>query len=384
MRILWGRSLLLMSVLLAWNARASNAVEILTLDKALADIAKNVADVVKEQNAKEIVVNPISDTGDLTHTAGTGLTEALIVKLRAQGLEPALKADLVFSGDYSLGEAERDGERQGFAVGRLAFKVRRRNGKTLIDSEKDLGPERQPRVTNPADLAKMGDLTVALPPSAKAAENDKKILNALDNKPGLFTIDGTKIRAQGAPYAIEMLVAPASGAHAPHHSAFRPRKVEVREGMPFLKVEPGEVVAVRIINEASHDVASTVSIDGLSMFAFRDDKADRNEHVIIKTGKAGDILGWFRNAKTSSAFLVADLPGDHPKSPLLKNPAKIGAITVTFAAAWEKDNQRPKDEDGTRQVTEIVPGAPIDAPYETVRRQIGGFRAAVTVRYDKL
>lgn len=360
------------------------AAENLTLENALTAIAKNVAAVVKEQGAKEIVVNPISDTGDLTHTAGLGLTEALIGKLRAEGLEPALKADLVFSADYSLGEAERDGDRQGFAVGRLAFKVRRRNGKTLIDSEKDLGADRQPRVTNPADLAKMGDLTVSRPPTAQAADNDKALLDAIDNKPGLFTIEGTKIRPKGAPYAIEMLVAPASGANAPSHDLFRPRKVDVRDGMPFLKVQPGEVVAVRIFNEAGHDVAANVSVDGLSMFAFRDDKADKNENVIVKARTAGDVLGWFRNAKVSSAFLVADLPSDHSKSSLLKNPAKIGAITVTFAAAWEKDDQRPKDEDGTRQAAEIVPGAPIEAPYEVVRRQIGGFRAAVTVRYDKL
>jgi hypothetical protein len=68
----------------------------------------------------------------------------------------------------------------------------------------------------------------------------------------------------------------------------------------------------------------------------------------------------------------------------LKNPAKIGSITVTFAAAWEKDSQKPRDEPATRQATEIVPGAPIDAPYKTVQRHIGAFRAAVTVRYDKM
>jgi hypothetical protein len=140
---------------------------------------------------------------------------------------------------------------------------------------------------------------------------------------------------------------------------------------------------VRIINEANHDVASTVTIDGLSMFVFRDDKADKSEHVVIDAHQAGDILGWFRNDKKSSVFLVSDLPNDHPKAGLLKNPAKIGSITVTFAAVWEKDNQKPKDEPETRQATEIVPGAPIDAPYQTVKRKIGVFRAAVTVRYDR-
>ena len=358
----------------------ARGADTLSLDAAISDVAKNVADTVKEQGAKEIVVNSIRDEGDQTHTAGPGLTEALIAKLKAEGVDAALKADLVFSGEYSLGEAENEGDRLGFAVGRLAFKVKKRNGKTLVDSEKDL--KHQPRVTNPADLAVMGDLTVHRPPSASAAENDKAVLDAVDNK-ATFAIEGTKVRPKGAPYAIEMLVAPASGAKAPRHEPFRPRAVEVREGMPFLKIQPGESIAVRIVNDAGHDVASTVTVDGLSMFAFRDDTTEKSENVIVAAGRAGDVLGWFRNAKTSSAFLVADLPQDHPKAGLLKNPAKIGAITVTFAAAWERDDQRPADEGGTRQATEITTGAPVDAAYESVRRQVGGFRAAVTVRYDK-
>lgn len=376
-RALWTLGLLIV------GAAPAVAAETLTLDNALSEIAKNVATVVKEQGSKEIVVNPVTDTGDLTHTAGLGLTETLIAKLRAEGLEPALKADLIFSGDYSLGEAERDGERQGFAVGRLAFKVRRRNGKTLIDSEKDL--KSQPRVTNPADIVKMGNLTVHLPPVPSADEYNKKLLGALDNQPGLFVKEGTKVRPTGAPYAVEMLVAPASGATPPRHEAFRPRAVEVRDGMPFLKVEPGEAVAVRVVNEADHDVAATVTVDGLSMFAFRDDPADKNQNVIVAARSAGDILGWFRNNTTSSAFLVADLPQDHPKAGLLKNPAKIGAVTVTFAAAWEREDKKPKGEDDLpHQASEINIGPPVNARYETVRRQVGGFRAAVTVRYDKL
>ena len=125
-----------------------------------------------------------------------------------------------------------------------------------------------------------------------------------------------------APYAVEMLVAPASGQQAPRHAAFRPRDLEVRDGMPFLKVQPGEAVAVRIINDAEHDVASTVTLDGLSMFAFRDDKANINEHVIIKQRTSGDVLGWFRNLKTFSPFLVADLPRDHPTSRVSQKPCQ--------------------------------------------------------------
>jgi hypothetical protein len=234
------------------------------------------------------------------------------------------------------------------------------------------------------DLVKMGQPTVALPPPSETAQRNKFTLDALDNKPGLFEIQGTRIRPKGSPYAIEMLVATAIGGKPPKPADFHPRVAVNREGTPFLNVHPGEAVAVRIINESQHDAASTVTIDGLSMFAFRDDKSDKNEHVIIQRGADGDVLGWYRDARISSAFLVAELPQDHSKSQLLKNPANIGAITVTFAAAWEKDNQRPADEKPSReQGTEIVPGAPIEAPYKVVRRQIGGLRAVVTVRYDK-
>ena len=147
----------------------------------------------REERA-EIVVNPITDTSDLTHTAGAGITELLISRLIAAGVKPVTRgADLIFSGEYALGEAETDGVRQGFPVGRLTFKVKRRNGMTLIDSEAEL-PERQPRITSPKDLAMMSGQTVFRPPSAPEVENNKKALDAIDNKPGLFVIKGAKIR----------------------------------------------------------------------------------------------------------------------------------------------------------------------------------------------
>jgi hypothetical protein len=56
-------------------------------------------------------------------------------------------------------------------------------------------------------------VTVALPPTAPGAENDKRFLDALDSPAGLFELDETrtKLRPKGAPYAITMLVAPAAG-----------------------------------------------------------------------------------------------------------------------------------------------------------------------------
>ena len=64
----------------------------------------------RNRGRQEIVVNPITDTGDLTHTAGPGLTDAADRPAQGRGRRAALKADLrSSSGEYSLGEAENDG-----------------------------------------------------------------------------------------------------------------------------------------------------------------------------------------------------------------------------------------------------------------------------------
>jgi hypothetical protein len=139
----------------------------------------------------------------------------------------------------------------------------------------------------------------------------------------------------------------------------------------------------RLINESDHEVAVNVTIDGLNLFALRDDKNDKSQYVVVSAHSASDVLGWYRNDKLSSVFQVADLP-EHPDAKLLKNPALIGAFTLTFAASWERDSQKPKDEPATNQATEIVPGADIDAGYVPVKRFIGAVRASVTVRYDKM
>ena len=305
-------------------APGARGAEKLTLDSALEAIARNVALVLKEeQNAREIVVNPITDKTELTHTAGTGITEALIEKLRAHGLEPALKAPFIFDGKYSLGEQTVDGVRKGTAIGSLAFTITRRNGQPLINSETDIPLAERPRVTDPRDLATMGGLTVALPPAAPAEENDKTVLEGIDNKPGLFAIEGTKIRPKGAPYAIEMLVAPAIGGPPSRPGDFHPQAVEVRQGMPFLKVQPGEAVAVRIINDAGHDVAAAVTVDGLNVDVRLPATAEQRQGR-EETGQARHRQEPHRGRRirlvpqrpqVERASIVKDLcPRDHPKA----------------------------------------------------------------------
>jgi hypothetical protein len=379
--------LILASILSGTTATAQDAVPDLTLKKAVADIARAVADVVKAQNTRDLVVGLFNDNADPNHAFGAGLRNLLINQLRAEGITPVANADIRFFGNYEVGPAEIEGALKSFPVAKVAFTLQRRNKKVLLDSEKDLPLDRQPRVTNPDDLARMSGQTGFAPPRATAAERFKTFFESEKGDPNLFEIKGTQIRPRNgsevAPYAVEMLAARFSGDQKPDPKAYHLRKANPRDGRPFVKVETGEVLALRIINDDAHDVAVTITIDGLSLFAFRANKNDKSQHVIIPAHSAGDILGWFRDENVSNVFQVADLP-EHPDSKLLKTPALIGAFTLTFAAAWEKDSQKPADEPASNQATEIVPGADIQAKYETVKRFIGAVRAAITVRYDKM
>jgi hypothetical protein len=328
--------LVVAGILNCTTATAQDAVPDLTLTKAIADIARAVADVVKGQSTRDLVVGLFNDNADPNHAFGAGLRNLLINQLRVEGIKPVADADIRFFGSYEVGPAEIEGALKSFPVAKVAFKVQRRNGKGLLDSEKDLPLDRQPRVTNPDDLARMSGQTGFTPPRATAAERFKTFFESEKGDANVFEINGTQIRPKNgkevAPYAVEILAARFSGDQKPDPKAYRPRKPEPRDGRPFLKVEPGEVLALRIINDADHDVAVTITIDGLSLFAFRANKNDKSQHIIIPSHSAGDILGWFRDENVSNVFQVADLP-EHPDAKLLKTPALIGAFTLTFAAA---------------------------------------------------
>ena len=125
--------------------------------------------------------------------------------------------------------------------------------------------------------------------ACRQARSSKPFLRSEKGNPNLLELAGTMIRPEGVPYAVEMRHAAFEGSQEPNAAGFQPLAATVRDGRPFLAVKPGEVIAVRIINEADHEAAVTLSIDGLNMFTFREDKNDKAEHVIVAPHSAADI-----------------------------------------------------------------------------------------------
>ena len=216
----------------------------LTLNKSVADIAKAVFRVVDAQHTRELTVGLFNDNADPNHAFGIGLRDLFIKALRAEGLNPTASADIRFFGSFEIGPARIGETLREFPVGKITFEVKRRNGISLFNSEKDLALEQRPRVTDPGDLARMSGQTGFTPPSLPAGDRFRVLFESEKGNPNLFEIAGTQVRPKGAPYAVEMRVAKFEGSQKPNAAAFQPRAVEPRDGRPFLKVKPGEVIAV--------------------------------------------------------------------------------------------------------------------------------------------
>src|SRR5262249_35493080 len=192
------------------------------------------------------------------------------------------------------------------------------------------------RVKNNLDLAKLFAAIATLPPTATPEKRNEIIQERI--KEPQFHLEGTRISSDPkSPFKVEIIV---NG---------RPRAPRAVNGEPFVDIKQGEIYEVRLINQAPFDAAVTLTIDGLDLFHFSKVK-DRDgkpaySHVIVGRGREGNIEGWHVTNKEVATFLVGKY-GEGPSSKLIKNDAKTGTLVLTFAAAWEKDSDKPADEGG--------------------------------------
>jgi hypothetical protein len=144
---------------------------------------------------------------------------------------------------------------------------------------------------------------------------------------------------------------------------------------------------VKISNAAEHDVAATVAIDGLSMFAFSENKG--YEVVIIPKSQQGVIPGWHVSNARSDAFQVSEY-AKSAVAKLIPSSSSTGTISVSFKAAWPKDAAPPADEGDAKQqgrdADATARGKPVDAKdtrYNELIRNVGKLRESVSVHYNR-
>jgi hypothetical protein len=364
------------------------------LQAALAQLAGGVGRHLDSRNETSVVVGEFTGPG----RAGPGIQEALIRALKGRRVDgkerpisAAEKAPLEVRGSYSLDD-DPD------ARGDTDLKVLKLQAEFVLaktgarQTELEMRPV---RVRNSIDLAKLFAVTATFHPLDLPPDRVKKVVEAI-NSPTVH-VEGTRVSARpGSPYAVEILTRPLAAKDQPGRPA-TPRKVCDKDGCEaFVDVKQGELYEVRIVNSSKHDVAVTLTIDGLDLFTFsevRDPKTNQPlyKHMIFskpapgRAEAAGVIRGWHRvnsGKDAAFAFLVTEF-GKGEASRLLKSSARVGTLVVTFAAAWSGDADQPEDEKGNKSASETAKGPPVETNLKEVTRQIGRVREVVSIRYSR-
>jgi hypothetical protein len=362
---------LAVSLLLA-GGRAAQAGPVLTIQEGLGKVAKNINQLLGEQK-KEKKVSVGQFTGPPTKftSAGPGLAQLLVEELRRVGVRVETPADIGIEGRYRAVHVTDTNE---LAV-QVFINVVDGEGKSILKEEYQFG------ILGEKEVAGTLGLTAYLPPKKGRDERNTRLENAYTNPD--VSIKGTHVAAAArSPYHVEILVGPEADG-----DDFTPREPDPRKGQAFVPIKRGEYYRIRLYNYSGYEAAATVTIDGISMFAFStvlNSKGKKYSQVII--GRKATIKGWFIDKKHSDTFVVTEYAKTAAAE--LKSNAPTGTITVAFAAAWPKNAPPPPDEprrgnsksagdDGTGR------GPRVKDNYKEVARTIGVVRATVSVRYTR-
>jgi hypothetical protein len=350
-------ALLLAVVAMPSGARADGA-----LDEGLSKLATSVAKFLKDENrGSAINVGEFIAPPRMQASGGRGLSEAMASAFKKQGVDVRTDAPMQLIGRFSVREEKENATNDFDSV---ALRLRAE----VMDANDEVVQTFNISVFGSAALQVPG-VTVDLPPKASEGQRQQQIKERIENPQA--AIVGTETRATTtSPYGIEVMV------------SRMPRGPMLVEGRSFVPLERGEEYIVRLHNRSQHEAAATLTIDGLSMFAFSKE-GNFGSQVIIPPGSHTDIPGWYISNSETAAYLITS----YPDSGAGKKGAtsNIGTITCTFAACWDPAAAPPADEAAASRSAENATGLgrKIDLEYKQVKRISGQPRAVVSVRYNR-
>jgi hypothetical protein len=360
--------------------------------KELAPLVARVLELGKENNQQTVAVGQFTGPAQVKTSLGDGLEQLVIEELER------LKAGCVNSnsgfsikGEYDISEVMAP-DASGQPVKKLFFRL-----------------EITPRLT---DKGKLGSLetvikdseliaalqgsTIHLPPAHTSDQLNAALKFALEErqkKEGPLTFflspDGKQIgTVEKSPYRVEVLVAKKGTApkNVEEWGKVDSRAFTKTEREPTLPLAPGELYALRLTNQSAFDAAVGIAVDGVDVFQLSTirtpDGKPRYTNYIVPPGTSILVTGWHLDNRTVASFLVTGFHESVAAKLNRHDQGKIGTITITFAAAWKKDGQRPEDEGG-RGGSGTGTGPESEMKVQEVERSIGVIRDVVTIRYDR-
>ena len=366
---------------------ASSATEARATEELRNELHRLAEQVLKLTKNQPVTVGVFSPTGLPASNSGPGIEGILSQELEV--IRPGcVTKDAAYEvkGDYAFAKS-RDPKSEGLKI--IQIKTR------LIDKEFNediLQAPLEAVFTGNNTIAQIVQPTVSLPPDGAKKERNEKIDAAL-REPSVF-VDGTVVRSTPeSPYAVEILVKPL-GSDEPA----QPREITDADGEAFVDLKREELYEVRVHNATAQEVAVALTIDGLDMFHFsqdrRDDGRPRYTHTIVypRGYMAADnpkavydgtatIVGWhhaLEGTENYLSFLVTEYGKGAISQTGMQARGNVGVIHVQFAHC------RPLPEGvKPRSGNETGFGPPRTVKQKAVRFEIDPPHDFVSIRYSR-
>lgn len=167
---------------------------------------------------------------------------------------------------------------------------------------------------------------------------------------------------------------------------YRPRPVRVLQGIPFTELDDGEVYAVKVFNDADHEVAVDLSIDGVNTWALSRNPGFRKIGKFVLPAKSSTVVKGWHVGEPGRGEVVEFVPRPSQESIVASasvGGGRIGQVSARFYAAARAGEQMPQVEPVPTSTTSGVGrGVPVEPTMQPRAVFIGpSVLAAVTVRY---
>ncbi|MCA9222294.1 MAG: hypothetical protein KDA71_18330, partial [Planctomycetales bacterium] len=230
------------------------------------------------------------------------------------------------------------------------------------------------------DIAAIEGVNVSLGPNDDARKQGQDIRGGLNNPQAV--VEGARIRSrQDSPFALELRAKPLAN---PKEVA-QPRPAALEKGHAFVRIDKGELYELVFHNGARHEVALSITIDGIDTFTFSDDRDPKTDapafsHWLVSPGQTLVLPGWHKTNDPKRddnflSFLVTEYgQGAGSKFPT-KSQGQIGVITVQISKSHQPRSGQAKSG------AETGFGPPVKGELKAVERLIDPPLDFITVRY---
>jgi hypothetical protein len=344
------------------------------LRKELSQLAHTLLVLVDKENEPSVSIGSFTPIGLPDSNSGPGIEQVLRQEMEAErkGIVKE-NAKLEIKGDYAFVPHRTNSALRVIKIGARLIDTGTGEEKKRLDFE----------LTSNTNIAAILGFTGALRPQGSREERNK-VIQVRTHNPSVHIHGVNKSLVSttaDSPFAVELLAKPLN---APSDQQLQPRSASEHKGKAFVEINKGELYEIKLYNHSGKEVAVSLSIDGLDLFAFSDDrKADGLPcftHFIVGADQREQTFpGWHKTSdpKRQDSFL-SFLVTDYGKGGASKFPAKtrgkLGVITVAICPSLPEDGI-------IRGGFETGFGPPVQVKQEVLKRSIGIPLELITVRY---